>query len=113
MASSEPLDVIYARTMRDHPYGYALYHPTTDTEMFPGAIGYFNSRGRWCHLANLRDEKSLGTLSLSPLRDELDDSKPEAIVDWEPKYSLNVTSRVIGAKGGVEQVKSFRRVKRY
>jgi hypothetical protein len=103
MASDQTLDKVYARSMMQHPYGYALYHPTTTAEIYPGAIGFFDSLGVWRRLAKLEDdEKTLAAHGLSPPKEELDHSAPDCIAGWEPKFSESVTAQEIGAEGEVE-----------
>jgi hypothetical protein len=37
----------YQKLLARHGFGNALYFPKKTTEIFPGAIGYFNENGHW------------------------------------------------------------------
>jgi hypothetical protein len=40
----------YARVLRWHSFGHALYHPVPAADLRPGSVGFFDENGRWCKL---------------------------------------------------------------
>ena len=103
--SSQPLHQMYGDQMRDHPYGYALYNPTSSAVLKPGAVGYFDDLGYWNPLANLADASSLTErgLKLKPFpQDELYAAKQDESMSWGPKLSKTVREHRMHFSGGVE-----------
>lgn len=45
--SQATLPAQYARLLRPHARGYALYFPVPEREVQPGALGFFDDKGRW------------------------------------------------------------------
>jgi len=47
------LNEVYARELRNHPEGHALYFKVPGSSMKPGTCGYFNESGHWRTIAQI------------------------------------------------------------
>lgn len=57
----------YRASMKDHPYGYALFEPQLYSARKPGMCGYLDEYKRWKPIANLTDNKSLEANGYGPV----------------------------------------------
>jgi hypothetical protein len=102
MASDNALDKIYAESMRNHPFGYALYQPTSTETAFPGACGFIDRRGTWRMLFNLNDEATVKQLGLLLPKDQLNFAPSNCTIRWGPKHAEHVDERSVDGNAGVE-----------
>ncbi|KAH8891590.1 hypothetical protein GQ53DRAFT_841483 [Thozetella sp. PMI_491] len=92
----------YALFMKDHGYGYPLYHPASQDQMRVLSIGYFNANGVWQKIASLGDSESLKEWGLS--QPEKLEAAPTKTVTWEPKGSSTVKERKLGGRFGLDSI---------
>ena len=69
----------YTKRLAVHPYGHALYHPTSTKELRPGSVGFFNTEGLWNLVAHLEDPESLAKHKLRSPTQSLTAAKLESI----------------------------------
>ncbi|KAE9378286.1 hypothetical protein N431DRAFT_452402 [Stipitochalara longipes BDJ] len=72
----------YAESMKNHPYGYAMYEPESAVLINPGSCGYLTSNGSWTPLFNLKDKAKLASAGLEPF-DSLEEA-PQSARDLVP-----------------------------
>ncbi|EON64522.1 hypothetical protein W97_03755 [Coniosporium apollinis CBS 100218] len=102
MSVHTPLHLRYEEQMKDHPYGLALYKPTSTKLLRPGSVGYWNDLGDWQPIAQLDDPESLQQKRLKAPEEELERAKYKVITDWDRKYSTLVTETNVTGQVGVE-----------
>ena len=95
---SQMLDEIYARGMREHAYGFALYKPKPSNSLKPGSCGYFDETSNWNPILNIKDIKQNDSHGVKPMTDSfLKEADPQTYV-WGPKYSTGVREVKMDAK---------------
>ena len=99
--TTQPLDLSYAKCMKNHPYGTALYTPLPFRHFHPGSCGYFDVHGSWNPIADLSGPRTLSSQGYSPVPEELHRAPPEAAVHWGPKISETTRARRLGAEAGI------------
>jgi hypothetical protein len=97
MKSQWKLDIQYAETMENHPFGIALYRPPSSSEVKPGIIGYFDEFGSWNTIADLADQDDLLQKSLSPA-EELVKAPTDNEIKWGPKVSSSIRATKVDLK---------------
>ncbi|KAF9483645.1 hypothetical protein BDN70DRAFT_958120 [Pholiota conissans] len=107
MKSQSKLDLEYAETMENHPFGIALYRPPSTSEVRPGIVGYFDEFGSWNTIADLADLDGLQQKGLS-LPEELVKAPADNGIKWGPKVSSNTKATKIDLSAGVYVVLLFR-----
>lgn len=113
MATSQaPLNKVYAEEMRNHPYGYALYQPTSSSIIKPGVVGFFDKTGFWSPLADLNDEEGLKAAGLSPPSSKLV-AAPDQLSTWGVMTSKSTSGQNFEANPsiGLVSTDSIRRHK--
>jgi len=95
---------LYAAQMTHHPYGYALYKPTSKKVLRPGAVGYWNELGEWQHIAWLDDPASLEKLNLKVPEEDLERAKDDPVTNWRTMPSTKVKETNITASVKARQV---------
>ena len=94
------LDIQYAETMQDHPFGIALYYPPPSTVLKPGAVGYFDAYGSWNIIADLEDATELARNGFSApanlVKAPIDNG-----IRWGPKTSSNTKATKIDLSAGM------------
>lgn len=91
----------YALSMKNHPYGYAIYKPLPNRLLKPGACGYFDDSGTWNPIANLDDEESLAKFGLKLPGEELDMAPTDSSARWGPKWSMDVQEEKVDTSTGI------------
>lgn len=51
--SGSDLNEVYARQLRNHPEGHALYFKVPGSSIKPGSCGYFNQSGHWRNIVDI------------------------------------------------------------
>ena len=82
---TEKLHCVYATQMEAHPYGLALYDPTTVIK--PAAAGYFDANGLWSPLLQLDNLSSSDIGEFGPVLPEPEKAPPSTAI-WGPLYSI-------------------------
>ena len=93
MAHSGDLQLNYAKAMRNHPFGFALYHPCNKALLKPGSCGYFNHLGDWNPISDVLSSNG-GFVGLD---EDLQAAEPQKL-SWGPKCSEHVTERRLKTK---------------
>lgn len=94
----------YRESMRNHPYGYALYEPESSNILKPGVCGYLTDNGQWTPLVgnNLRvdlgDAESLRLNGLTSF-ENLARAAPDTRA-WGPKTSRQVVGTRVDFTAG-------------
>ncbi|KZF19065.1 hypothetical protein L228DRAFT_53304 [Xylona heveae TC161] len=96
-----PLHLTYAERMKNHPFGFALYKPTSNTILKPGSVGYFDGSGFWNPITDLTNKDALKRRNLKE-PGELSRAPREEIKGWGPKVSTKVNSYTGDFSGGVD-----------
>lgn len=94
--------VSYAKSMEDHPYGFALYQPELSSILQPGACGYLNGFKRWQPITKVNDTAALTAAlgTYEPLSMALALMPPQEMA-WGPKASRRMKYTKIQASGSV------------
>lgn len=99
--NTQPLDLAYAKYMKNHPYGTALYTPLPFRNFHPGSCGYFDVHGSWNPIADLSDPSTLSSQGYSPVPEELHRASPETALQWGPKISETTKAHRLSAEAGI------------
>jgi hypothetical protein len=86
MSSDDSLQHVYANSMRQHPFGFALYHPSDKDLLKLGSCGYFNDLGDWNPITNVSADDN----KYVAIEEELQKADPQEL-SWGPKCSDHVT----------------------
>ncbi|KJA17345.1 hypothetical protein HYPSUDRAFT_46553 [Hypholoma sublateritium FD-334 SS-4] len=95
------LDIQYAETMQNHPFGIALYYPPPTTVLKPGAVGYFDAYGSWNVIADLEDATELARNGFS-LSAGLTKAPADNGIKWGPKTSSSTKATKIDLSAGID-----------
>jgi len=87
MSSGDSLQLIYANAMRQHPFGFALYHPIDKDVLKLGSCGYLNDLGDWNPITNVSSAVDNRYVAVD---EELQKGDPQEL-NWGPKCSDHVT----------------------
>lgn len=86
------LNELYAENMKNHPYGYALYHPTSTRVLYPGCVGYFDGLGHWHPVTHVETASTPFSRSTQAL-----DLAPQSTLTWSlPLCSSSVRTCTVG-----------------
>ncbi|KAJ5248615.1 hypothetical protein N7468_000066 [Penicillium chermesinum] len=96
-----PLNVAYATSMRNHPFGTALYTPLARREFHPGSCGYFDAAGSWNPITDVSDGPRLAAQGYASVEEELEKAPAETGIQWGPLASENVVGRSVDFSGGL------------
>jgi len=86
MSSGDSLQLIYANAMRQHPFGFALYHPIDKDVLKLGSCGYLNDLGDWNPITNVSSAVDNRYVAVD---EELQKGDPQEL-NWGPKCSDHV-----------------------
>ena len=100
-ADTEPLDIAYARSMKNHPYGTALYTPLPFRTFHPGSCGYFDHNGSWNPVADLSSPDLISSTPYSPVPETLSRAPPETVFQWGPKISSSTKAQKLSLEAGI------------
>jgi hypothetical protein len=99
------LSKLYSEHMKHHSFGYALYHPTFNSELDVGACGFFDKSGNWNRIGNIADAASLSKYGLRPI--DTEDLKRAPTDDkgaWSCLLATGTKSRTLAAESEVKLV---------
>ncbi|KAF7597135.1 hypothetical protein BBP40_009473 [Aspergillus hancockii] len=106
-----PLSTTYQQSMRNHPYGYALYEPESSQTLQPGSCGYLTPLGQWTPLLgvnnkpiHLGDPSSLSENNLTPFPHFY--PAPSDKRCWGPKTSAHTRARKVELEAGLSALPS-------
>ena len=84
----------YVSSMRYYPYGRAQYHPTSNFEITPSSVGFFDkANGFWHPTGNPEDANSLAAFGLQPVAVSLKKDRHDANLHWTPKLALDTRQK--------------------
>lgn len=102
MGKSSQLDLQFAKAMRDHPYGVAMYRPPRSTVLRLGTVGYFDDFGAWNIIVDLTNAKDLASKGLGPMNAaEIEAAPVDNAIKWGPILSTSTQSSKVNFSGGV------------
>lgn len=88
----------YMETVKEHPYGYALFRPALSKDLQPGCCGYVDDNGKWNPiLPDIRTTTDKGFSASRPLSA----MHPQSHT-WGPKASAGVVHKRIAFEGGAD-----------
>ncbi|KAK8036595.1 hypothetical protein PG991_001732 [Apiospora marii] len=101
MPDAYRLDKAFARLLRHHAYGWALFKKVAAKDMHPGSCGYFDPEGDWQPLVDLTrpSDDLLAEGWAAPDARLYHDEAPESLV-WGPKSSRAVNANQSGGTAG-------------
>ena len=82
------LNDVYAESMKNHPYGYAMYEPESALLLKPATCGYLTETGSWTPLVDLGDEDKMTSLGLTPFT-KLERAPPRSS-EWGPRIASDM-----------------------
>src|SRR5438876_1023516 len=94
----------YAQLMINHPWGWALYKPTSSIDLKPGACGFFDAQGDWQTIVHLTDKAAVEGQKWEPVQSEtqLKVETDKGTIKWRPKKSETVTVINMDLKSGLQ-----------
>jgi hypothetical protein len=97
---NKSLAQVYAASMAHHPFGHALYEPSSPSTLGCGSLGYLDSQGQWTHLLDLTNSQDLAAKGLPPIQDTYRYDDPMEL-RWGPKPSKHVKHKQVDFKGAL------------
>lgn len=91
------LDLTYARLMKCHPFGTALYNPPSSSQFRVGGVGYFDSSGAWNPISDV----STSSNPLSPIEASQLAKAPREEQIWGPKLGTSTDGHELGVSTGI------------
>jgi hypothetical protein len=92
----------YTETMKNNPFGHALFVPESSTALMPDTCGYIDDLGRWAPVTYIDDEEQLTAAGLS-LPSDLSTRSPRTHT-WGPKISTDVNVSKFEVKIGTSAI---------
>lgn len=86
---TDSLNHVYARVLRNHPYGHALHGPESSSVLTPGTCGYLTENGAWTPLLDLSNAAAVQARGFTPFN-SIKRAPPSSYL-WGPKKSDSVT----------------------
>ena len=102
-ADSRPLDIAYAKLMKNYSLGTALYTPLPYRFFRPGSVGYFHGIGSWNPIADLSAPDSVTAAGYSPVDEQLERAPADRNVLWGPKVSSKTKTASVKLEGKLSE----------
>jgi hypothetical protein len=97
------LDLKYAKLMRAHPFGTALYLPIPSSQFLPGFTGYFDATGAWNLLGDITTSSTLPA-GLSSIDGTILSRAPSEKQIWGPKLGKETRGRAVDLSLGLGSI---------
>ncbi|KAK5947928.1 hypothetical protein OHC33_011033 [Knufia fluminis] len=90
----------YANQMAWYDRGWALYHPVKSSAIRIGDFGYFNEKGYWNRMGNIKDAASVARFNLKAFDVSLlNEAPPDHTLEWGPLHAKHTNGQRINAGG--------------